>query len=150
VGFGVLREIRVLEFESKTPMLPFLRTVADDTVFWAGCVHQLGMRRQEVVPGVLFQGWRLRTPAGATLTDAPLILCKSADITLIRPRLILFTEMWKMRPPTTPLFVCGVSFCWKILFEIFRKNKSIGSGCERKRYARVCMGKCVSAPWANV
>ena len=141
-------------------MLPFLRTVADDTVFWAGCANQFCMRRQEVSRA------RRRFSRGGACAGAPpgprrvhprerLILCKSAISNRARrwPRLILFTEIWKMRAPTHPLVCLPRFFSLENPFRNLPQKQHYRARMqtqevERSR-SRACMGKCVLAPWAK-
>lgn len=136
---------------SKTPMLPFLRTVADDTVFWAGCANQFCMRWQEVVraaPAPLFQGWRLRRAARRPVHPrrVRLILCKSAisNSARHRPRLILFTEIWKLRAPIHPLVCLQRFFSLENPFRNLPQKQPYRGRMQSQEVGRwrVCMGKC--------
>jgi hypothetical protein len=116
-----------------------------------------GRRRYRARGATLFQGWRLRwgaTPGPRRVHPRErLILCKSAISNRARrwPRLILFTEIWKMRAPTHPLVCLPRFFSLENPFRNLPQKQHYRARMQTQEVerSRACMGKCVLAPWAK-
>lgn len=131
-------------------MLPFLRTVADDTVFWAGCANQFCMRRQEVAraaPAPLFQGWRLRR--GAVRLVHPrvrLILCKSAisnSAAAAAKINFVYGNLENTRAHSPPCLFTAFLLAGKSFSKSSTKTTLSGSNANARGRALACV-------WANV